>query len=80
MITGFFSHELFLVNVRQSKIMYGKSISLSINAKRSENIHNKNNNVPCIHIIIYEVIVIVMVVAAVQKPLIVYGKLIGLLK
>ena len=67
--------NFFLVNVRQSNIMHGKSkLSLNINAKRSENIHNKNNNkVSCIHIIIYEEIVIVMVVVAVQNPLIVYG-------
>ena len=66
--------NFFIVNVRQSKIMYGKSISLHRIAKRSENIHNKNNNkVSCIHIIIYEVIVIVMVVVAVQKPMIVNG-------
>ena len=66
--------NFFLVNVRQSKIIYGKSISLNINAKRNENIHNKNNNkVPCIYSIIDEVIVKVMVVVAVQKPLVIYG-------
>ena len=54
--------------------MYGNSISLNINAKRGEHIHNKNNKkVSSIYSIIYEVIVIVMVVVAVQKPLVVYG-------
>ena len=60
--------NFFLFNV--VKIMYGNSISLHSIAKRSENIHNKNNNKVSS---IYEVIVIVMVVVAVQKPLVVYG-------
>ena len=59
--------NFFLFNV--VKIMYGNSISLHRIAKISENIHNKNNNKVSS---IYEVIVIVMVVVAVQKPLVVY--------